>query len=150
MSAWSVLPNAAHIDRILESLKTHPDIWTAVYSVDQAVSLHNARYDALNVIQSLTLDAAQHFANVRYRAWQEARDAAYDAVWDAPGTPRNAAFDAGRAAIAALIAWDDSSQFLELSSDKLEVWARLSDDQRAILLLPAVRAFERIKTLETV
>ena len=146
MSAWSVLPNAAHIDRILESLKTHPDIWAAVYSVDQAVSLHNARYDALNVIQSLTLDAAQHF--VRNAAWQEARDAALDAVWGAPGTPQKA-FDAGRAAIAALIAWDDSSQFLELSSDKLEVWARISDDPRAILMLPAVCVFERIKELET-
>lgn len=146
MSAWSHLPNAHHIDRVIESLKKHHDIWYAVYSVDQAVSLHNARYDALNVIQSLTLNAAF----VRNRAWQEARNAAFDAVWGAPESPRNAAFDAGRAAISALIAWDDSDQFLELSSDKLEVWARISDDPRAILLLPAVRVFERIKELETV
>ena len=120
MNAWSHLPNAHHIDRIIESLKTHPDIWTE------------------------DSDAAQHF--VRNAAWLEARAAARDA---ARVVARSEVLEAAWSAIAALIAWDDSVKFLDMSSSELEVWARLSNDPRAIMLLPAVRAFERIKELET-
>ena len=109
MTAWSDLPNAVHIDRVLESVKKHPLIWDA----------------ALNA------------------AWGAARAAARAAA-------RVAARVAASDAILALIAWDDSAEFLDMTSDELEVWARLSSNPGAILLLPAVNAFEQIAILETV
>jgi hypothetical protein len=57
---------------------------------------------------------------------------------------------AARGATAALIAYDDASKYLEMPSDHLRIWAILSEDPAAILLLPAVIAFERISELECV
>jgi hypothetical protein len=51
-------------------------------------------------------------------------------------------------ATAALIAFDDASKYLEVASDQLRVWTILSEEPAAILLLPAVIAFERINELE--
>jgi hypothetical protein len=53
-------------------------------------------------------------------------------------------------ATAALIAYDDASKYLDMSVDQLRVWAILSEEPAAILLLPAVIAFERIRELECV
>jgi hypothetical protein len=48
-------------------------------------------------------------------------------------------------AILALLAYDDCAHYLDLSSDKLEFIADLSEQPAPRLLLPAVRAFELIK-----
>jgi hypothetical protein len=53
-------------------------------------------------------------------------------------------------AVKALIAYDDASKYLEMASDQLHVWAILSETPAAVLLLPAVIAFERIRELECV
>ena len=112
---WSHLPNAAHIDRILASVKEHPEVW-------------DAAWDAV-------IDAA----------WDAVIDAARDAIIDAAG---NAARDAARDAIMALIAWDDCAHYLAMSSAKLEIWAKLSEKPECLLLLPAVKAFEKIDEME--
>jgi hypothetical protein len=70
-------------------------------------------------------------------------DATRDADWWASR-------DAARDAIASLIAYDDANKYLEMSSDKLRVWSILSEDPAAILMLPAVIAFEKINELELV
>lgn len=119
-TAWSHLPNAVHIDRVLVSVKAHPEEWIAAWP---------AVWPAAGAA-----------------AWREARDVAWDAT-------NGAAFGAvsrmaARAAIAALIAWDDCAKYLDMSSDRLRVWQALSEDPACILLLPAVVAFERIKELE--
>ena len=112
-------------------MKDNPKVWTAAWNAAR----HEARKEAWDAAYNATRDTA--------------RAAAWDAAWDtARNAGRVAAWDAGRDAILALIAWDDSAEFLDMTSDELEVWARLSDDPRAVLLLPAVRAFERIKELE--
>jgi len=116
-TAWSHLPNAVHIDRILASVKAHPDEWHAVSF---------AAWDA---------------------AWDQARGAAYGAAWQAA---YDAAWQAARGAIAALVTWDHSAKYLDMSSDKLKVWAVLSEDPACVLLLPAVIAFEKINELEVV
>jgi hypothetical protein len=38
MSAWSHLPNAKHIDRVLASIKSHPKLWSQArdQAIDQA------------------------------------------------------------------------------------------------------------------
>ena len=139
-TAWSHLPNAVHIDRVLASVKAHPDVWVAARS-----AAGSAAWDA---------------------AWIAARDAAWDAAgnatWDAAG---NATWDAARnatrvaarnatrvaawGAMAALIAWDDCSQYLDMPGDQLEVWYHLTERPECLLLLPAVRAFEQIEEMET-
>jgi hypothetical protein len=51
-------------------------------------------------------------------------------------------------AIAALVAWDDCSQYLSMTSEQLEIWYHLSERPACLLLLPAVIAFEKINELE--
>ena len=118
-TAWSHLPNAVHIDRVLASVKAHPEEWRA----------------AGNAAWSAAWSAA----------WNAARSAAWNAAWHAVG---DAALDAAWGAMAALIAWDDCSQYLDMPSDKLRVWTILSEDPACLLLLPAVMAFEQIEELE--
>lgn len=125
MNAWSHLPNACHIDRIIKSAKSHPEIWDAAW---------NAAWNA---------------------AWTAALNAAWNAAWSAArgaemGAAMHAARDAARDATAALIAYDDASKYLEMPGDHLRIWAILSEDPAAVLLLPAVIAFERISELESV
>jgi hypothetical protein len=127
---WSHLPNAAHIDRVITSLKSHPDIWNAAY--DEAC---DAAFDVSRVAAS----AAAHGAvsSARGAVW----DAARAAVWDAA---RGAAWGA----ILALIAYDDAVKYLNMTSDQLKMWAILSEGP-AVLLLPAVIAYEKISELDT-
>jgi hypothetical protein len=123
MNAWNDLPNARHIDRIIKSAKSHPEIWDAAW---------NAAWNAaLNAAWSPATDAALGAA----------RDVARDVAWSAA---------AARGATAALIAYDDASKYLEMPSDHLRIWAILSEDPASVLLLPAVIAFERISELECV
>ncbi len=119
-TAWSHLPNAKHIDRVIASVKAHPDAWRA--------------------------------------PWEAAWDWAWDRAWEAlkaqaRETARMAARDAAggsaaRDAVLALIAWDNSAKFLDMTSDELKMWSILSEDPACILLLPAVQAFERIAEME--
>ena len=130
MSAWSHLPNAKHIDRVLASVKEHPETWDASWD-----AAWNAAYDAA--------------WNAAYDA---ARDAAYDAARDAA---RRAARDAGRSApwhsargaILALIAYDDCDQYLAMTSEELRAWALLTEHPAAVLLLPMVVVREQIEQL---
>ena len=52
MNAWSRLPNACHIDRVLESVKSHTEIWDAIWDEARLSSryaaLGAARYAAWN------------------------------------------------------------------------------------------------------
>jgi hypothetical protein len=145
MNAWSHLPNAHHIDRVLESVKSHPEIWDAFWGVAR-----NAAWSAaLNAAWSTAYDAARSAA--RWAAWLAAWDAALSVTLHAArDMALDAAWDAARNAIAALIAYDDGSKYLDMPSDHLRIWAIISEDPAAILLLPAVIAFERINELECV
>ena len=118
-TAWSHLPNAVHIDRVLASLKAHPDVWDAAWD-----AARDAAWDAF-----------------RYEAWNPAWAAAVNAAGFAAGS-------AAGNAIAALVAWDDCSQYLSMTSEQLEIWYHLSERPACLLLLPAVIAFEKINELE--
>jgi hypothetical protein len=76
-----------------------------------------------------------------------ARDAVRVMAW---GVTRNAAWDAARDAVLALVAYDDAAKYLDMPMDQLRVWAILSEEPAAVLLLPAVVAYEKINELETV
>ena len=117
MNAWSHLPNACHIDRVIKSAKSHPEIWR--------------------------LDSDE--------AWDKASGAALGADWGEAWDKASGATNfAARVAIVALVTYDNSSKYLDIPSDQLRVWAILSEDPAAVLLLPAVIAFERINVLECV
>ncbi len=135
MSAWDNLPNARHIDRVITSLKKHPEIWDAA---------HDEAYDE-------THDEAWETAwdAIRVEPWDSTLGAAFDAAWGAIWEARSLPEQAARDAIMALMAYDDSAKYLTMPSEQLKTWAFLSEDPAAILLLPAVIAYEKISELET-
>ena len=124
-TAWNHLTNAEHIDRIIASAKAHPEVWAAWWAEGDGART-----------------AAAWAA-----AWAAAEYAARDQVWDRARD--QARFAAGYAVIA-LIAWDHSAKFLDMTADELKVWWVLSEDPACILLLPAVKAFEKIEQLELI
>jgi len=131
-TAWSHLPNAQHIDRVIASVKDHPDEWSAAQ-----LATRGAAWDAARAAAERALGAPG------YVAW----DAAWYAAWDAV---RTAAGGAAWGAVAALVACDDCAHYLDMTSDQLRVWAILSEKPAAVLLLRAVVAFEKISELELV
>ena len=149
MSEWSHLPNAKHIDRILDSINSNPAKWR-----DAA---RGVAWDAASdAARGVAWDAARDAA--RGVAWDAARDAARDAAWRAAlgaawitawGTPRDAARDAavGAAldaavdAILALLAWDECAYLLQEKPEHVLVLAGLGIES-ALLLLPACIAME--------
>jgi hypothetical protein len=133
MNAWSHLPNAHHIDRVLESVKSHPEIWDADWSAARCTAW-NAAWGAAH---SAALSAS------RIAALDASKVAAWNTSW---GAAKIATMDA----TAALIAFDDASKYLDMPVEQLRVWAILSEEPAAVLLLPAVIAFERINELECV
>jgi len=116
---WSHLPNAEHIDWVLDTLKKNPDAWNA----------------ATNAAWRAAWDAS------RAAAWSDARNAATNAAWD---PARVQVWGAAWDAIAALIAWDDSSNLLDKSVEEV---AELGSEgnHSAILLLPAVVVKYKLK-----
>jgi hypothetical protein len=126
MNAWDHLPNAVHIDRILASVKSHPELW------------NKAWYRARD----------QVWYRARGQVWEQARDQvgvrARGQVWDqAWGQVRYGA----RGALLALVAYDDSAKYLKLPVDQLQMLYQLTDHPACILLQPAVLVFEKEREL---
>ena len=113
-TAWAHLPNAAHIDEVLASLKAHPERWDAA---------RDAAWDA-----------------ARDAAWDVAWDVAWNAAWNAA---RDAARDAAWYAVAALIAYDDAGQFMKLPVGQLKAMHRLDPHPMYLLLQPAAVIFAK-------
>jgi hypothetical protein len=139
MNEWSHLPNAKHIDWVLESVGRYTNEWGTVLRQGRPESWYAtwgiARFVAHHTIHSMR----------RKRVW----DAAYHAIWNSvtwaelePG--RLTASDV----ILALVAYDDCAHLLDMTSDRLKMWAVLSEQPAAVLLLPAVIARERIRELD--
>jgi hypothetical protein len=131
MKEWSHLPNAHHIDWVLASLKENPEFWSAAWG------------GAWDAARAAAWDAAWD------ATWSAARGAAWSAAWDAArsaarGAARAAASVAAGDAISALVAYDDCDQFLSMSYERLKVWAILSEDPRAVLLLPMIYVREKL------
>ena len=74
--------------------------------------------------------------------WNAARIEIYNAVVSAAWEKtNNRSYIIGRNALLALIAWPESADYLDLSTDQVRMLMALGD-HRAIMLLPAVMAFE--------
>ena len=128
MNAWSNLPNAKHIDWVLDSLKSNIDIWNQAY--DQA--WEQAWEQAYDQAWKQARDQAwsQAWKQVYDQAWNQAWDQAYEQSWDTPF------YDQVSGVLLALIAYDDCDQYLSMTFDELKTWALVSEKPQAILLLP--------------
>jgi hypothetical protein len=67
-------------------------------------------------------------------------------AWDAAAGVSfwTAAWGAARSAITALIAWDHSAKYLDMTYEELGVWYQLNKDPACVLLLPYLKAKELI------
>jgi hypothetical protein len=132
MTAWSHLPNAEHIDRVLAHALLFPESWNLPWSDEFIDSLDEA------------MTTAQ----------ESNRDLVWQSAWQAPWVNRqNKTFPADslraiRACICTLIAYDDSSKYLNCSPEKLKMIISLTEDRAAILMLPAAVAFEKTKEVD--
>lgn len=127
-AAWSHLPNAPHIDRVLVDLRERTQAWDAARTATGTVAWHAARVAASHAACDAARDAA------RDAAWGAARGAAKTDEW-------YAARVAARGAIAALVAWDDAGEYLDFSPEHLRVLSAVGD-HRATLILPAALALQ--------
>jgi hypothetical protein len=139
MNAWSHLPNAAYIDRILASVKSQPELWNQAW-VQVGVRARGRVWDQVR-------DQAweQAWYQVRDQAWVQARDQARDQVWY---LARDQAIRQVAGPLLALIAYDDSAKYLNLPIDQLEMLYHLTEHPACILLQPAVVAFAMEKERE--
>ena len=136
MNKWANLPNAKHIDWVLQSLKDNPDEWGSARDAATDAgrdAAYNAAWDAEKVA-------------ARGAAWTAAtdagRDAAIDAAWNAA---RDAEYYPARDAMLALVAYDDSAKYLSLDFAELKCIVDSTRHPAAVLLLPAVKARELIE-----
>ena len=114
--AWAHLPNAAHIDRVLASMKKNPEKWSAAW--------YAAGYEAWDAAWNAAEGAAEGAAGGA--AGGAVLEAALDEAWDAAG-----------GAILALVAWDDCAYMLELPEDALKVLRAVGNEQAILLSVAA-------------
>jgi hypothetical protein len=140
---WAHLPNAAHIDRVLASLKENPAEWVAARDATQGAALDAARGTAWDATQGAAWDAARGAA--WGTAWDTAREAAWGDAWGATqDATQDAAWDAAREAVAALMAWNNCAYLLDLPPEALRAIIRMDSGvgkHQAVLLLPASIVF---------
>jgi hypothetical protein len=150
MSTWSYLPNSDHIDRILADVKTYPNIFSTTNDMARIsgvlgeqnttlgrTSLNEAHRMSRAIIKSMNRSEA------RERSWY----AVDMAIMRSPAPISYSARWSAKSAILALIAWDSASNYFNLSSDEVTVLAILGDN-KAILMLPSILAFEKLKEIE--
>ena len=119
---WAHLPNAAHIDRVLASIKLHR--MTAWCEANQGWT--EARDSAGRVARNIITDMK--------------RDDVWKAIWNS----LSCVWDGCYNVLICLTAYDDSAHMLDFEVGELKILAAFGD-QKAILLLPACIALHAIK-----
>ena len=134
MSEWSHLPNAKHIDRVLQSANQYPDIWREIWFAARS-SIPDTTWNVawseawLAMIGAGVTQIVKHVCNNDHEMLSKGL---------------------ARSSLLTLITYDDCGQYLDMSSEQLRMWAILTEQPAIWLLLPAVLIFERIKELESV
>jgi hypothetical protein len=148
MSTWSYLPNAEHIDRILANIKTY----CFIFATTNDMARINGCLDEQHTTLGRTSLAEAHRmsrAIIKSMNRNESWETSYYAVDMAIKSSSPIAYSAkgsAKSAILALIAWDSASNYFNLSSDEVTILAILGDN-KAILMLPAILAFEKLKEI---
>ncbi len=140
ITAWSHLPNAVHIDRVIASIPTELSKWSVTNElIERMVETSNRKdlWKNTSITNTLTNN-----------------DAAWNAIWaeikDLVNKQNNIIHGIGLAkargalwdALAALMAWDDCAYMLDSEPGELAIIAALGDE-RAIMLLPACLVFSK-------
>jgi hypothetical protein len=118
-TAWSHLPNAALIDRVLADVQRRPDAWADAQDAAWAAAGVAARAAAWAAVGAAARDAA----------WAAAWEAAQVDAWGAAG-------DAAGGACVALVVWDDAAAFLDMPLPAVRLYAA-NGNHAAVLMLPA-------------
>jgi len=119
-TAWAHLPNAAHVDWVLASMKKNPEKWSAAWDAAWYAAEGAAWDAAWNAAEGAAEGAAGGAAG------GAVLEAALDEAWDAAG-----------GAILALVAWDDCAYMLELPEDALKVLRAVGNEQAILLSVAA-------------
>ena len=138
--SYAHLPNAPHIDRVLAHVRAHPEKWVTTPDAELAA----AWKAAWGAVRDAALDAER--AAGRSAALAAARSAGRSAAWCAAWHAAWHAAPTGACAsvwgaVAALVAWDDASMFLDQDPDVLRM-AAAAGNHAAVLLLPAAIAMQ--------
>jgi hypothetical protein len=145
MNMWDDLPNARHIDWVLQSEKEHPDHWGIAHTLTWLGASLPRPTDELAKFQVVcsklkarsARDTALWIVNsdmTRYSAWLAARASGPEAIGDS---------------LLALIAYDDCAHLLDLSAEQLLAWSILTEHPASTLLRAAVIARELIASGNT-
>lgn len=128
MTKWSHLPNSHYIDWVIDSVKKDTQLWAKA-------SLAKADLVDLMIEAAMTamIDIAQN--GTRYEAW---------AALTNVGLTSDRIDGHGNEPSIALVAYDDCEQYINMSYEKLLVYAELSEKPQAILLLPMVYVREKL------
>lgn len=120
MRQYESLPNAAAIDRVLESMHTYPRAWGQTYD---KVSWK---------VRDVAIREAQA------EAYNQGKSEEWDITYSLP-------FQSVRGAVLALVAYDDCAYMLDSVPGELEILAKFGDT-RAILMHTACVVFDKIKS----
>ena len=131
---WSHLPNAAHIDWIIQDVELNLIDWDAAWGDAARFAARDAAWDAAR--------GAAHRAACG-AVWDAGREAARETVWDAA---RDAAWFAARDAIQALVAYDHAGALFDIPVEQVRVKAYLGQPA-AILMLPACEVRDKRREL---
>lgn len=147
MNMWDDLPNAQHIDWVLQSGQEHPDHWGIANTLTwlaEAVPVRGQSAGELGwpALRSAlkarsARDTALWIVNsdmTRYSAWIAARASGPESISDS---------------LLALIAYDDCAHLLDLSREQLLAWSVLTEHPASTLLRAAVIARELIASGNT-
>ena len=121
---WRHLPNAPRIKALIECARRNPDAWLREPESNRNRAWQRAK------------DRAEEQARVGMHllAWRESS-------LDEPVSELEVWSNIGGATLA-LVAYDDCGHLLDMSYERLLVWANVSEEPAAWLLLPAVWARE--------
>jgi hypothetical protein len=157
MNAWSHLPNAKHIDRVLASVKSHPKLWYQARDQAWVQAWQPAWDQAKGRAWDQACEQARDQAWVQawqpawaqvgrawVQVWQPARDQAWDQAWY---QARDQAIRQVTGPLLALIAYDDSAKYLNLPIDQLKMLYHLTEHPACLLLQPAVLVFAKEREL---
>jgi hypothetical protein len=127
MSAWSMHPNAAHIDGVLGSLPHHAALWDKAWvEYGTPTQAHYPKVFGILIERGLD-DVHATLLGVIYTAV---------ANGDSWGQHHTRARLSARASVRALLAWDEASALLDAPLEHVLTLAKL-DHPQAILMLPA-------------
>lgn len=149
MSTWSYLPNSEYIDRILADVKTYPNIFSTTNDmarISGALGEQNTRMGRTSLAEAHQTSRAIIKSMNRSEAWKTSWYAVDMTIMRSPAPISYSAKGSAKSSILALIAWDSASNYFNLSSDEVTVLAILGDN-KAILMLPSILAFEKLKEI---